>query len=75
MKYNFDIDVNRKEMPSYKWNSEMLKKIFGREEVLPLWVADMDFEAPKELIEDLKNRIDQKYLVMNIEKKVFMIPL
>lgn len=37
MKYDFDRVINRRNTNSYKWDSE--------KDVLPLWVADMDFET------------------------------
>ena len=37
MKYNFDLATNRKNTGSLKWDVE--------ENVLPMWVADMDFET------------------------------
>ncbi|NLC67178.1 MAG: cystathionine beta-lyase, partial [Clostridium sp.] len=41
MKYNFDKIVNRKGTDSIKWNN--LKDNYGSEDLLPMWVADMDF--------------------------------
>jgi len=36
----------------------MLKELFGREDLIPLWIADMDFKAPKEVIETLRKAVD-----------------
>ncbi len=36
--------VNRQNTDSVKWDG--LKEMYGEENLLPLWVADMDFEAP-----------------------------
>src|SRR5699024_3242034 len=36
--------VNRKNTRSVKW--DMLKDVFHTDDVLPMWVADMDFKAP-----------------------------
>ena len=44
MKYNFDTTVNRKNTNCFKHDA--LKQIFHTDDLLPLWVADMDFEAP-----------------------------
>jgi len=44
VKYNFDIGIDRRGTSCVKW--DMNEIIFGREDVLPLWVADMDFEVP-----------------------------
>lgn len=35
-----------------------LKDKFGREDLLPLWIADMDFEAPKEVKDALREYVD-----------------
>jgi cysteine-S-conjugate beta-lyase len=51
----FDQVINRKNTNSVKWDT---KKIFGMEDVLPMWVADMDFPAPDEVIDALHSRAD-----------------
>lgn len=56
MKYNFDKIVNRKGTDSIKWNN--LKDNYGSEDLLPMWVADMDFESPKEVIDAFKERVE-----------------
>lgn len=55
-KYNFDQYIDRQNTASIKWG--MTKNLFGADDILPMWVADMDFEAPTEVIEALKKRID-----------------
>ncbi|MFF2094325.1 MalY/PatB family protein [Paenibacillus sp. NPDC058174] len=40
----FDQIFNRRNTRSYKWDD--MKKLFGSSELLPLWVADMDFGCP-----------------------------
>lgn len=52
----FDKVINRKQTDSVKW--DFTKRIFGVEDVLPMWVADMDFPAPDEVIEALHTRVD-----------------
>jgi len=54
MKYDFDRIIDRTGTASYKWDQS--EKLFGRTDILPLWVADMDFEAPKEVIEAITRR-------------------
>ena len=46
----------RKQTDCVKWDG--CKEKFGMEELLPLWVADMDFEAPVCVKEALKNYVD-----------------
>lgn len=46
MKYDFDKIINRKKQNSLKWNKEFYKDTFEtEEELLPLWIADMDFKV------------------------------
>lgn len=56
MTYNFDKVVNRKRTDCVKWNN--LKDNYGSEDLLPMWIADMDFESPKEVIEAFRERVN-----------------
>ena len=47
--YNFDQAIQRRGSGSVKWQ-------FYDEDVIPLWVADMDFGSPREVIEALQER-------------------
>ena len=53
MKYNFDQIISRKETHSTKW----LK--FSDAEVIPMWIADMDFLCPPEITKPMTQRIDE----------------
>ncbi|WP_413789016.1 MalY/PatB family protein [Bacillus kandeliae] len=48
--------INRTGTGAVKWDS--LKEMFGVEDALPMWVADMDFEAPNPVIEALKKQVE-----------------
>lgn len=54
--YNFDKIIDRKGTGAVKVDG--LKKVFGKEDLLPLWVADMDFETPDFIIDAMKERLD-----------------
>jgi len=54
MKYDFDTVCDRKNTDCAKW--DYVKSIFGREDVLPLWVADMDFPAAQPIVDALVKR-------------------
>ena len=56
MKYNFDEIVDRRGTSCLKYDFGMKRK--GRSDLLPMWVADMDFKLPDEILEDLHKRID-----------------
>jgi len=43
---------NRKNTNSYKW--DFLKERFGNDDILPLWVADMDFKSPEEVLKKME---------------------
>ena len=48
--------VNRKNTNSVKWDTGIEKR-FKTEGLIPMWVADMEFRAPDEVIEALNKRI------------------
>ena len=54
MKYDFDRIINRKGTNSLKWDYSQQR--VGVDEVLPMWVADMDFEVPPSVIEAVRQR-------------------
>jgi len=54
MKYNFDAIIDRRGTGSEKW--DMCDTIFSGTGLLPLWVADMDFQSPPEVISALTER-------------------
>ncbi|KHD86587.1 cystathionine beta-lyase [Heyndrickxia ginsengihumi] len=58
--YNFDKVINRTNTASIKW--EQLKKVFGTEDVLPMWVADMDFEPPHEVAAAIRKRLEHEII-------------
>ena len=51
MKYDFDTIISRRGTNSYKWDSLPTDK-----DILPLWVADMDFRTAPVIIEALRQR-------------------
>lgn len=57
MKYNFDEIIDRKNSDSLKFDFAKEKGL--PEDVLPLWVADMDFKAPPGVIDALQKSVDR----------------
>ncbi len=53
-KFDFDEVLDRRGTASEKW--DFMKERFGYEDLLPLWVADMDFRSPQPVIEALVSR-------------------
>ncbi|MDF2960486.1 MAG: Cystathionine beta-lyase [Paenibacillus sp.] len=56
MQYNFDEAVERQGTNGIKW--ERVKATFGEPDLLPMWVADMDFRGPQPVIDALKQRAE-----------------
>lgn len=59
-KYNFDELVPREGTNSLKYDAR--GRFFGKADVLPLWVADMDFKTPDFIIDALKERLNHEIL-------------
>lgn len=58
MKYDFNKRVNRKHNNSAKWDE--MGKNFISNDLLPMWVADMDFETAPEILEAMQEKLNQK---------------
>lgn len=56
MKYNFDKDTNRKSTNSFKWNCIPEN---SENELYPMWVADMEFEASEGIRNRLFRRVEE----------------
>ncbi|WP_029320224.1 MalY/PatB family protein [Butyrivibrio sp. AE3004] len=54
-RYDFDTVIDRKNTSSLKYDFGPERK--NRDDLLPLWVADMDFKLPDEIIEDIEKRV------------------
>ncbi len=58
--YNFDSYVERRGTHCVKYDA--LKENFGRDDLIPLWVADMDFATPDFIIDALHKRLEHPIL-------------
>ena len=56
MTYDFDKIIDRSGSGDLK--HEVLKERYGRSDLLPLWVADMDFETPQFITDALRQRLN-----------------
>ncbi|MFP7492170.1 PatB family C-S lyase [Terribacillus saccharophilus] len=54
--HDFELVHDRRNTRSVKWDN--LKELYGGEDVLPMWVADMDFQSPQAVIHALKDRAE-----------------
>ena len=59
MKYDFDQVCNRKNTDCLKW--DMMEPIFGSDDLIPLWVADMDLPVAKPITDALKERVEHPF--------------
>lgn len=60
MTYDFDEIIPRKGTGCVK--HDMLKALYGSDDLLPMWVADMDFRTPDFIIEALRQRLNHEVL-------------
>lgn len=60
MKYNFDEVIERKGTDSVKWDG--VESRWGRNDLIPMWVADMDFRTAPFVVEALKKRLEHEVL-------------
>ncbi len=58
--YNFDEIIDRKNSDCLKYG--VLQDRWGRTDLLPLWVADMDFRTPDFIIAALRKRLEHEVL-------------
>ncbi|MFT8312288.1 MAG: MalY/PatB family protein [Sporolactobacillus sp.] len=54
--YDFDQVINRNGTASIKWDEA--DRLFGGDHLIPLWVADMDFQVPVEVTVALSKRVN-----------------
>ncbi len=54
--YDFDIQINRADTSCVKY--DLRDKIFGCEDLIPMWVADMDFATPDFIVNAVKQRAE-----------------
>lgn len=54
MNYNFDKIVSREATDCEKFDAR--DEVFGRADVIPMWVADMDFAVPEVVTEAIVRR-------------------
>lgn len=55
--YDFDAELDRRPFDSVKW-SYLESEYPGRPDLIPLWVADMDFASPPEVTRALRERAE-----------------
>lgn len=66
---NFDKHIDRTGTHSIKWDYR--EKLFGKDDIIPLWVADMDFESPPAVKKALKERVEHGTFGYTAESRQF----
>lgn len=56
MGYDFERIVDRRGTDNFKWDK--LEERYGRTDILPFWIADMEFRTAPEIVEALKQRAE-----------------
>lgn len=59
MKYDFDRVHARQNRNSVKWDA--VEDIFGSRDIIPMWVADMDFPAAQPIVDALTERAGHRF--------------
>ena len=65
MKYNFDQIIDRRGSGALKYDA--LEQWYGNSELLPMWVADMDFATPDFIVDAIKERLEHPIFGYTIE--------
>ncbi|MBR5147572.1 MAG: pyridoxal phosphate-dependent aminotransferase [Bacteroidaceae bacterium] len=60
MQYNFDQIIDRRGTDALKIDA--VPNIWGRDDLMPLWVADMDFATPPFIVEALRRRMEHEVI-------------
>lgn len=60
MKYNFDALIERRNTGCFKWDG--LMEVYGTDDLLSMWIADMDFSVPPAVLEALRTRLEHPVL-------------
>ena len=58
MTYDFDRKIERKQNNSAKWDE--IKRKTADEDLLPMWMADMDFETAPEILEAMQEKLNHR---------------
>ena len=60
MKYNFDEIIPRENTDCLKF--DIRKEVYGRDDIIPMWIADMDFMTPPFFMVAMRKRLDHEIL-------------
>ena len=69
MHYDFDEPIKRENTNSFKF--DYTHEYFGTSDLIPMWVADMDFRTPDFIMEAIRNRMEHEILGYSIRPESF----
>jgi cysteine-S-conjugate beta-lyase len=69
MKYSFDKIINRESTGAIKYDAR--NQYFQKEDVIPMWIADMDFPCPPFIIDALQKRLEHPVLGYTLREDGF----
>lgn len=69
MEYNFDEPLKREGTSCVKYDSR--QEIFGKKDVIPMWVADMDFKCPPAVTDALRQRLKHEILGYTVRREEY----
>ena len=72
-KYNFDELIERSNTASVKYDLRQL--FFGKDDVIPMWVADMDFRTPDFIMNAIRERANHEILGYSIRPESYFTSL
>lgn len=64
---DFNTEHNRRGTQSVKW--DLTQELFGVNDALPMWVADMDFRAPQPVIDALQQRLEHGFSAIHLQTR------
>ena len=72
----FDQPIERRHTNSFKWDAlEQVYSLKDASDVLPMWVADMDFSTPEAVTQALHNYLDHSVFAITLLAKMRKIQL
>jgi len=69
MKWNFDEYIPREGTDCIKYDLRL--ETFGRQDVIPMWVADMDFKTPDFIIAKLRKRLEHEIMGYSLRSDIY----
>ena len=60
MNHSFEEKINRRGTNCYKWDA--MEKNFGRDDLIAMWVADMDIPTPPFVMNALRRKLDEQVM-------------